>query len=121
MVFGSRLRGVAGGLAAFAGLLLPPTLIMTVLAILYAQFGELETLRRVLAGVSCAAVGLLIAVVFRMMTPLLRRRDGIAVLLMTAVFIAIGILRLPLQMVLLIAIPVSIAIMYGVRSKAAHE
>jgi chromate transporter len=119
MVFGSRLRGLAGGLAAFAGLLLPPTLIMTVLAILYAQFGELETLRRVLAGVSCAAVGLLIAVVFRMMTPLLRRRDGIAVLLMTAVFIAIGILRLPLQMVLLIAIPVSIAIMYGVRSKAA--
>src|SRR5881398_2842012 len=33
MVFGARLRGIAGGIAAFAGLLLPPTLIMTVLAI----------------------------------------------------------------------------------------
>lgn len=33
MVFGSRLRGIAGGAAAFTGLLLPPTLIMTVLAI----------------------------------------------------------------------------------------
>ena len=33
MVFGSRLRGIAGGVAAFTGLLLPPTVIMTVLAI----------------------------------------------------------------------------------------
>lgn len=35
MVFGSRLRGIASGVAAFTGLLLPPTLIMTVLAIIY--------------------------------------------------------------------------------------
>src|SRR3982750_2079270 len=75
MVFGARLRGIAGGIAAFAGLLLPPTLIMTVLAIVYARFGDVEVLRRILAGISCAAVGLLIAVVFRMMTPLLKRLD----------------------------------------------
>src|SRR3979490_2829857 len=58
MVFGSRLRGIAGGIAAFAGLLLPPTLIMTVLAIIYAHFGDVDVLRRSLAGISCAAVGL---------------------------------------------------------------
>lgn len=63
MVFGSRLRGIAGGVAAFTGLLLPPTLIMTVLAIVYARFGDVEVLRRILAGISCAVVGLLIAVV----------------------------------------------------------
>lgn len=50
MVFGAQLRGIAGGVAAFAGLLLPATLIMTVLAIIYARFGELELLRRSLAG-----------------------------------------------------------------------
>ena len=75
MVFGSRLRGIAGGVAAFAGLLLPPMVIMTVLAIIYARFGDVDVLRRILAGISCAAVGLLIAVVFRMMTPLLKRMD----------------------------------------------
>src|SRR5246127_5242959 len=58
MVFGARLRGIAGGIAAFAGLLLPPTLIMTVLAIVYAHFGDVDVLRRSLAGISCAAVGL---------------------------------------------------------------
>src|SRR3569832_531598 len=65
MVFGSRLRGIAGGVTAFSGLLVAPTLLMTALAVLYVCFGELEMLRRVLAGVSCAAVGLLMAVVFR--------------------------------------------------------
>src|ERR1700756_4454093 len=56
MVFGSRFRGIAGGIAAFAGLLGPPVVIMTILATLYARFGDVEALRRVLAGVSCAAV-----------------------------------------------------------------
>jgi chromate transporter len=119
MVFGARLRGIAGGVAAFAGLLLPPTFIMTGLAIIYAQFGELELLRRSLAGISCAAVGLLIAVVFRMMTPLLKRMDAVALTLMLGVFAAIGLLRLPLQAVLLVAIPVSIGATYFLRRKVA--
>ncbi|MDA9532044.1 MULTISPECIES: chromate transporter [unclassified Bradyrhizobium] len=119
MVFGSRLRGIAGGIAAFAGLLLPPTLIMTVLAIAYARFGDIEVLRRILAGISCAAVGLLIAVVFRMMTPLLKRADPFAVILMLGVFLAIGVLRLPLQAVLLVAIPISIGLTYFLRRKVA--
>lgn len=119
MVFGARLRGIAGGIAAFAGLLLPPTLIMTVLAIIYAHFGELELLRRSLAGISCAAVGLLIAVVFRMMTPLFKRMDAVALILMLGVFAAIGVLRLPLQAVLLVAIPVSVGVTYFLRRKVA--
>ena len=75
VVFGSRFRGIAGGLAAFAGLVGPPVVVVMVLAALYARFGEVEALRRILSGVSCAAVGLLISVVFRMMMPLVRKRD----------------------------------------------
>src|SRR5512138_1309005 len=75
-VFGSRFGGFAGGVAAFAGLIGPPMVIAIVLAALYAHYGELETLRRILAGVACAAVGLLIAVVLRMAMPLLRKRDA---------------------------------------------
>ncbi|MCK1321136.1 chromate transporter [Bradyrhizobium sp. 156] len=119
MVFGARLRGIAGGIAAFAGLLLPPTLIMTVLAIIYARFGDVDVLRRILAGISCAAVGLLIAVVFRMMTPLLKRLDALALILMLGVFLAIGVLRLPLQAVLLVAIPISVGATFLMRRKVA--
>src|SRR6201986_2822008 len=76
MVFGSRFRGIAGGIAGFGGLFGPPVVIMTILATLYARFGDVEALRRVLAGVSCAAVGLLISVAVRMMLPLIKRRDA---------------------------------------------
>jgi chromate transporter len=117
MVFGSRFRGIPGGIAAFAGLLGPPVVIMTVLAALYQHFGEIDAMRRILAGVSCAAVGLLIATVLRMMMPLLKRRDPVALAVMLAVFVAIGLLRLPLPAVLLVAIPLSIAITFAVRRR----
>jgi chromate transporter len=117
MVFGSRFRGIPGGIAAFAGLLGPPVVIMTVLAALYQHFGQIEAMRRILAGVSCAAVGLLIATVLRMMMPLLKRRDPVALAVMLAVFVAIGLLRLPLPAVLLVAIPLSIAITFAVRRR----
>src|SRR5215472_2207531 len=111
-VFGSRFRGLKGGLAAFAGLVGPPMVLVMLLAGLYMHYGEIEALRRILAGVSCAAVGLLVATVFRMMMPLIKRKDLAALLLMVAVFAAIGLVRLPLQAVLLVAIPVSLAVTF---------
>ena len=118
VVFGSRFRGIPGGIAAFAGLVGPPVVIVTILAALYARYGEIDALRRILAGVSCAAVGLLLAVVFRMMMPLLKRRDLVGVAVLAAVFVAVGLLRLPLPAVLLVAIPLSLAITFAMRRRA---
>src|SRR6201985_2446688 len=44
VVFGSRFRGVSGSIAAFAGLVGPPVVIVTILAVLYARFGEIDAL-----------------------------------------------------------------------------
>ena len=118
MVFGSRFRGIAGGLAAFTGLLAPPTIIMTVLATLYARFGDVDALRRILSGVSCVAVGLLLSVVFRMMMPLFRKRDAVGLVFLLAVFLAIGVARLPLAAVLLVAVPISLAVTILMRRRA---
>jgi chromate transporter len=119
VVFGSRFRGLLGSAAAFTGLVGPPVVIVTILAALYSYFGQVDALRRILAGVSCAAVGLLISVVIRMMMPLIRKRDPVALLLLAAVFVAIGVLRLPMPTVLLAAIPFSIAINFFLRQRAA--
>jgi chromate transporter len=119
VVFGSRFRGIPGGIAAFAGLVGPPMVIVTILGALYARYGEIDALRRILAGVSCAAVGLLIAVVFRMMMPLLKKRDLVGVPVLAGVFIAVGLLRLPLPAVLLVAIPLSIAITFALYRRNA--
>jgi chromate transporter len=117
VVFGSRFRGIPGSIAAFAGLLGPPVVVVTILAALYARYGEIDALRRILAGVSCAAVGLLLSAVFRMMMPLVKRGDLVALGLLAAVFVAIGLLRLPLPAVLLVAMPLSIAIAFAMRRR----
>ena len=118
VVFGARFRGIPGSIAAFLGLVGPPVVIVTVLAAIYARYGEVPALQRTLAGVSCAAVGLFVAVISRMMLPLLQRRDPIALSLLIAVFVAIGLLRLPLSWVLLVAIPLSIAVTYALRRRS---
>src|SRR5712671_6712225 len=79
VVFGSRFRGIAGGVAAFAGLVGPPMVIAMILAALYARYGAVDALRRILAGVACTAVGLLLAVVFKMMMPLIKKRDAVGI------------------------------------------
>lgn len=118
-VFGSRLRGLPGAAAAFSGLVGPPALIMVVMGALYHRYGEIDALRRILSGIACAAIGLMLAVVFRMMMPLVKRRDVSALLMLVAVFVAIGVFRLPLAQVLLVAIPASIAITYWMRRETA--
>jgi chromate transporter len=119
VVFGARIRGIPGSLAAFTGLVGPPVVIVSLLAMIYARYGEVPALQRTLAGVSCAAVGLVIGVAGRMMWPLIRRRDPVALGFLIAVFVAIGLLRLPLPPVLLVAMPLSIAVTWAVRRNAA--
>jgi chromate transporter len=106
-------------MAAFAGLLGPPVVIVTVLAVLYARFGEIDALRRILAGISCAAVGLLMSALFRMMMPLIKKRDWTGIAIMAAVFVAIGVLRFPLAAVLLASFPLSIGISFAMARKAS--
>jgi len=117
VVFGSRFRGIPGALAAFTGLLAPPVLIVTALAALYAHYGEIDALRRTLAGVASVAIGLLFAVSFKMLLPLLRKRDPLAIGLLIAVFIAVGVLRLPLPAVLSVMVPLSLVSTYLMRRR----
>ncbi len=117
VVFGARFRGIPGSIAAFAGLLGPPVVIVTALAALYAHYGQIDGLQRILSGVSNAAVGLLIAVTLRMMMPLVQKRDPIGLIILAAVFAAVGVMRLPLPAVLIVAIPASISVTFATRRR----
>ena len=74
-VFGSRMRGATGALAAWSGFLVLPFLMMVTIGALYAQYGDVDALRRILTGVAAAAAGLLIATVAKMVVPLFRGRS----------------------------------------------
>lgn len=110
VVFGSRFGGAAGALVALAGLMGPPLLIVTALAALYALYGDLEILGRILAGIAAAAAGLLIAIVAKMSAPMFRKRWTSAPLVAIAAFIAVAIMHWPLLWVFAALAPLSIVL-----------
>jgi chromate transporter len=110
VVFGSRFAGPAGALVALAGLLGPPVAIIIAIGVLYSFYGDLALLGRILAGISAAAAGLLIAMAAKMAVPLFRRGSVIAPAIAAVMFVAVGPFHLPLQWVLLVMAPVSIAL-----------
>src|SRR6266852_95062 len=70
VVFGSRFRGPPGAMVALLGLLGPPVVIVIFFGFLYARFGEIDALRRMLIGVAAAAAGLIIGTAGKMAQPL---------------------------------------------------
>src|SRR5260370_15620638 len=60
MVFGSRFRGLAGGIEAFSGLLLPPMALITIFGALYVHYCEIHRITRILARGSLAPLVLAI-------------------------------------------------------------
>ncbi|HUD86138.1 MAG TPA: chromate transporter [Xanthobacteraceae bacterium] len=109
VIFGQRLRGPLGSLVAIAGLMGPPMLLIIMIGAIYAHYGDLPVLRRMLTGVASAAAGLMMATVAKMARPLFRNRAVTGPLVALATFVAIGIMQWPLPLVLAVIVPVSIA------------
>lgn len=111
VIVGSRFRGVPGALVAIAGLLGPPMLLITIVGVFYAHYGEMPALRRMLTGIASAAAGLMMATVAKMARPLFGNRRSMAVPLVAVLtFAAIGIMHWPLPLALAVIIPISIAV-----------
>jgi chromate transporter len=109
-VFGVRVRGIAGALACLTGLLGPSIVLMIAAGTLYRSFGSLPALRGVLSGLAAAAAGMIIATAVQMAEPLRRFRPGPEHAVALAAFVAVGVLRLSLPLVLLVLVPTSIGL-----------
>lgn len=112
VVFGSRLRGVTGAIAAFAGLTVPPVIMVIGMAFLYSRYGDIEALRRGLTGISAAAAGMIIGVVIKLSLPLFRGPLTFAPFVAIICFVTIGIMRWPLAEVLLVMVPASVGLAF---------
>jgi len=110
VVFGRRIRGLPGAVVALVGLIGPPFVIVTLIGFIYARWGEVAALQRMLLGVAAAAAGLMLGACAKMALPLLKDRLGLAPLAALATFASIGILRWPLYAALAVLVPLSIAI-----------
>jgi chromate transporter len=109
IVVGARACGWRGSIAAFAGLVGTPVIIVIMLGMLYSRFGALDVVRHALVGLGASASGLVVATAARMAEPLLRSRPWLAAPFIAVAFGAVAILRLPLPYVLIVLGPLSIA------------
>jgi chromate transporter len=112
VVFGSRLFGVPGALAALFGLIGPPLVLVIAVAALYAVYGDIPQLRAALAAVAAVAAGMIIATVSKLARPIFHS-IGFAPAVAVICFVTIGVLRWPLPYVLLVVAPLSCLIAYA--------
>lgn len=108
VLFGAQTRGPLGALAALAGLLLTPFLLILLLGVLYTQSAPLEAVRAALRGAAAVTVGLLLATGLKLARPY--RRQPSALVMIALAFVGVGVLRLPMVPVLLLLAPCSIAL-----------
>ena len=103
MMIGDRSFGLSGALAALAGMLAFPMVIVLTLAVLFATVADHDLAQRALRGMGAVAAGLIIATGIKLIGALRSNVMGGAVcaLLALLTFAAIALLRLPLGWVLL--------------------
>lgn len=104
LMIGGRYFGLSGALAALAGMLAAPLVIVLLLATLYGQVAELPAAQGALRGMGAVAAGLITATGIKLIAALDKNAMGLAVCIGLAVltFVAIALLRWPLVWVLLV-------------------
>ena len=103
MMIGGRYFGLPGALAALAGMLTAPLVVVLLLAALYGSVADSIVAQNALRGMGAVAAGLVAATGIKLIGALNRNAMGMAtcVGLATLTFIAIALLRWPLLWVLL--------------------
>ena len=104
MMIGSRYFGLPGAMAALAGMLSAPLVVVLLLGFAYSYFAGVPQLAGALRGMGAVAAGLITATGLKLL-PALRKHPlgGAACLLLAAAtFAGVALLRLPLAWVLLV-------------------
>jgi chromate transporter len=103
MMIGARSFGLKGALAALAGMLTVPLILVLLLALVYARFADYPGVAGALRGMGAVAAGLIAATGLKLFAALLKNVLGLRICIAFGVlcFIAIALLRWPLAYVLL--------------------
>jgi chromate transporter len=103
LMIGARSFGLKGAMAALAGMLTVPLILVLLLALVYAQFADHTGVAGALRGMSAVAAGLIAATGLKLFSALLKNVLGLRLCIAFGVlcFVAIALLRWPLVYVLL--------------------
>ena len=109
MMIGGRHFGIGGALSGLAGLLLAPLTLVLLLAALFSGIADTPIAHGMLRGMGAVSAGLIVAVGLKMLPAMRTNPMGqwVCLLLLALSFVAVGLLRLPLAMVLLVLGPLA--------------
>ena len=124
VMIGQRYAGFAGAGAALAGMVAGPSCIVIALGIAWQRYGDLQSVKRALVGMSAVAIGLILATAVKMGINLLKpeTHDGSAasrfwtmrrlaqMILCALAFAGVGLMRWPLAAVVASLAPFAIAL-----------
>lgn len=103
---GDRLRGRLGALTAVLALIIPGSVFVLALGLLYSEKSDHPLANLLLAGIAASACGLLAAITYRIGDQHWKHLKSIAIIAVT--FILMSILKLSLVIVLLIMAPIAL-------------
>lgn len=117
---GWRLHGLIGGLAAGLLFVLPGALLVLVLAMIYAAFGEVALLEAIFIGIKAAVLVIVIEALLRVARKALNRQIDWVIAALS--FIAIFFFSLPFPLVILFAAIVGfLAVNRAISATVPHE
>ena len=103
-MLGDRVAGLTGVLAALAGLVGAPLLILIAIIVLYARFSDVPDVRAGLTGAAAATAGLVLGTAVKLLRGL--EPDAVMFLAVAFVFAATALARLPILLVLGVTISI---------------
>jgi chromate transporter len=120
LMIGDRYFGLRGAMAALAGMLTFPLLVVLAIALVYAQFADNPQVAGALRGMGAVAAGLITATGLKLVGALKKNPLGLPMCIGFAIttFMAIALLRVPLAYVLLGLGGLACALAYRKMAKA---
>lgn len=109
VVVGQRFHGPLGSIAGVTGLMVAPMAIVITAGSLFLRYGQIPRVHDALDGVTAAAVGLILGMLWKMASPFFNRRALVPLGFAVAAFLAVGVAQVTLPLVLLILVPASVA------------
>ena len=88
IVVGYKLEGIIGVIAAIAGTIIPPFVIISLLSVCYNTFRTNELVSQMLEGMQAGVGAVIASVTYEMGAGIVKEKDGISLLIMAGAFAA---------------------------------
>lgn len=110
LYMGMKARGGLGAVVAVTAMIIPAFIIIMLMGFAYRQYSGLPITHFILGGVAAVGIGATLSVGAKVTAKL--PRDVVIYAIGVAVFVAVGVLRVPMLYVVAVAVPLSIGYAY---------